>query len=247
MTIPSCIQKFCDYMYKHYSKDGGQLLVHMGAAGWVFGSAAQLTMLAADKKIDKNQKKFLLPQEAADAAVNVIMYYSICDVIKKGADHIVEKGKFITDKVADSILSLKPDSMKNLQTAEWKNLFTKEELKSSISNLLKNPENLDIVKNVSDAEKTKIIEAAKKALSTFENHKNNVGTVAAIAASVIACNIVTPYARNKVAAKVQKSLQKEENLEIRKRQISENITTKNPLPPSFKAFNNYNSLSGLKI
>lgn len=247
MPVPSSISKFCQYMWNNYSKDGGKLLVYMGAAGWVFSSVAQLAMLAGDKSIDKNKKKFLLPQEAADAGVNVLMYYSICDVIKKGADHIVEKGKFVTDKVVDDILKMKPDSMPNLAQKDWKKIFSAEELGGKISKVLENVEKMDIVKNVSAAEKTKIVNAAKIALDTFETHKNNVGTIAAIAASVLACNIVTPYVRNKAAAKYQKHLLNEEAVQIRKEQITTNITMKNPLPTSFKSFNNYNSFSGIKI
>ena len=69
-------------MFDYYSKDGGKLLVHMGALGTLFGSVAQLMAVATDKKLDKDQKKFLLPQEGADAFVNVLMTYSICDIIK---------------------------------------------------------------------------------------------------------------------------------------------------------------------
>lgn len=63
----------------------------------------------------------------------------------------------------------------------------------------------------------------------------------------LACNIVTPYVRNKVASKSQQYLCKQEAKEVRKTQIKENITMKNPLPASFKAFNNYNSFGNIKI
>lgn len=247
MPVPAPISKFCQYMWEHYSKDGGKLLVHMGAAGWIFSSVAQIAMLMGDKKIDKDKKKFLLPQEAADAGVNVFMYYTICEAIKKSADHFVEKGKFVTDKVVNEILEMKPHSMPAIAKKDWKNIFSNKELGGKISKVLENAANMDIVQNVSAAEKTRILDAAKKALDTFETHKNNVGTVAAIAASVLACNIVTPYVRNKIASKYQKHVLKEEAIQVRKEQITNNITMKNPLPTSFKSFNNYNSFSGIKI
>lgn len=67
MPAPKFVNKFIQYMFDTYSKDGGKLLVHLGALGWVFSSAAQLVVVATDKNIDKNKKKFLLPQEGADA------------------------------------------------------------------------------------------------------------------------------------------------------------------------------------
>ena len=138
MAVPKFVSKFCQYMWNHYSKDGGKLLVHMGAAGWVLSSAAQIGMLLGDKSIDKKQKKFLLPQESADAAVNVVMYYSICELIKRGGDLLVEKGKFLTDEVVDLILKMKPSSMPALKQKEWTKLFTKAELKQNLSFLLQN-------------------------------------------------------------------------------------------------------------
>ena len=248
MSFSSKLSNFCQYMWNHYSKDGGKLLVHMGAAGWVLSSAAQIFMLMGDKSIDKKQKKFLMPQELADAGVNVIMYYSICEFIKRGGDFLVEKGLFLSEKVAKEILNLKPSNMPELALKDWKKLFSKTELKGKLSKLLKSPQNLEIFKKAaSTTEKNHITEAAKKALNVFENHKNNVGTLSAIAASVLACNIITPIVRNKLAAKMQKKLQYNEDVETRKRQITTNITTKNPLPTSFKAFNNYNTFSGIKI
>ena len=91
MSLSKMLQNVSQYMFDNYSKDSGKLLVHLGALGWVLGSAAQIGAVIGDKNIDKEQKKFLLPQEGADAAVNVAMYYTICDVIKRGADQLVEK------------------------------------------------------------------------------------------------------------------------------------------------------------
>ena len=247
MTVSSLFSNFCQYMWKNYSKDGGKLLVHMGAAGWVLSSIAQIAMLLGDKKIDKEQKKFLLPQEGADALVNVGMYYSICELIKKGGDWLVEKGHLMTDKVVNEILKIKPDNMPALSQKEWKKLFSSKELGGKLTKALENAKDLDILKNISPAEKAKALNAAEKALDCLEQHKNNVGTISAIAASVLACNIVTPLVRNKLAAMMQRDLQKKEDIKIYKHQISQNITMKNPLPSSFRVFNNYNSFSGLKI
>lgn len=248
MKTPKFVNSFIQYMFDTYSKDGGKLLVHLGALGWVFSSAAQLVVVATDKNIDKDKKKFLLPQEAADAAVNVGMYYSICDVIKKLADYSVEKGKFLTDDVAKSLIKIKTkggDNVKNLN--EWKDIFTKTEMKKGLTKVLAEPETMDFYSHLSPKEQKNIIPVIDKALTKLESHKNNVGTIAAIAASVLACNIVTPFVRNIVAAKYQKHLFAKEAQDIRKKQIKENITTVNPLPTSFKAFNNYNSFGNINI
>ena len=245
MNPSSIMQKVSQYMFDHYSKDSGALLVHLGALGWILGSAAQIGVVVSDKSIDKEQKRFLLPQEAADAAVNIGMYYSICELIKKGADKLVEKGAFLTDDVANAISKINP--LKSAESAEWKTLFTKDELKKNLTKLLNDPDSLEAFKNLSIDEKARAKELAKIALEKLESHKDNVGVVSAIAASVLACNIVTPYVRNIAASKMQKHFTHEEAVQIRKTQIKENITTINPLPLSFKAFNGYNAFSKVKI
>lgn len=247
MTPPKFISDFAQYMYNAYSKDGGKLLVHLGAASWAFGAIAQIGMLLGDKTIDKDQKKFLLPQEAADAAVNVGMYYSICELIKRGGDKLVEKGKLLTDDVVKEIVKIKPTSMGNIDLKDWQKVFTQSELRGNLTELLAKAQELDIIKNASPEDKKEMLKAAKSALKNLEIHKNNVGIVSAIGASILACNVITPIVRNEIASKVQKNLQHKEAVEIRKTQIKHQITMKSPLPHSFKAFNNYNSFAGIKV
>ena len=247
MSAPSVMQKVTQYMFDHYSKDNGALLVHLGALGWVLGSIAQIVVVLGDKSIDKEQKRFLLPQEGADAVVNIGMYYSICELIKKSADKLVEKGMLLTDDVAKAISSINPFNKPGVDYKDWKNLFTKDELKKNLTKLLNDADSLDTFKNLSFDEKAQAKELAKAALEQLENHKDNVGVIAAIAASILACNVMTPYVRNIVASKIQKHANHEEAVQIRKTQIKENITTINPLPLSFKAFSGYNAFSKVKI
>ncbi len=248
MPAPKFVNNFIQYMFDKYSKDGGQLLVHLGALGWVFSSAAQLVVVATDKKIDKKKKKFLFPQECADAAVNVAMYYTICDLIKSGSDKLVEKGKLLTDDVVNALGKIKGPKVSVDNPLDWKKLFTPDELKNNkLTKLLEEPQKLNMFKGLKQTEIEKFLPAVNEALEVLETHKNNTGTIAAIAASVLACNLITPYTRNQVASRVQSNLLKKEAKEIRKEQVKENITLRNPLPTSFKAFNNYNSFGNIKI
>lgn len=239
------ISKVVQYMADNYSKDSGKLLVHLGALGWVLSSAAQLGVVAGDRNIDKKKKKFLLSQEAADAGVNVVMYYTICDVIKKGGDKLVESGKLLTKEVVDALGAIKGGSTSVSDPTKWRNLFTKAELEQPLTKMLEMGKNLSIVKGLQ--EKDAALAAINNALTAVETHKNNVSVISAIAASVLACNLVTPYVRNIIASKFQKRALEKEALDIRKTQIKENITLKNPLPTSFKSFNNYNSFGSIKI
>ena len=246
MNPPKFMQNFIQYMYDYYSKDCGKLLVHMGALATLFGSIAQVMAVITDKKLDKDQKKFLLPQEGADAFVNVTMTYTVCDLIKRLGDKIVEKGKFLTDDLGKAIINIKPELASNIK--DWKNIITTADLKNhKLTELLNNPKLLNVFKGCSDDTIKNVMPAVDKALDIAETHKNNVGIVTSIAASVLAANIITPYLRNIIASKLQKRSIKKEAVEIRKRQITENITTRRPLPPSFKAFKNYNPYHDVSV
>lgn len=239
MPVPKFVDNFINYMFKNYSKDDGKLLVHMGALSWVFGAIAQVGAVICDKNIDKKKKKFLLPQEAADAGANVVLFYTVCDVIKRASDKLVESGKLLTQEAADAIKALKPGA-KN-----WKDVFSAAELKSNLTELLQDGSKLKLFNGQALTQAQK--DAVSKALDAVEKHKNNMGIIAAIGASVLACNVITPYVRNFIASKWQKNQLHKEAVETRKCQIKENITMKNPLPHSFKAFNNYNSFGAIKI
>lgn len=246
MNTPKFMQRFIEYMYDHYSKDGGKLLVHMGALGTLFGSVAQLMAVVTDKKIDKEQKKFLLPQEGTDAVVNVALTYTICDRIKKAGDKIIEKGHLLTDELAKAITDIKPELASNIK--DWKNIITPEDLKKhKLTELLENPQLLKIFKGCKEDTIKNIEPVIDKALDLAQTHKNNVGIITTIAASVLASNIITPYVRNIIASKIQKRTIKKEAEEVKKRQITENITFKKPLPTSFKAFRNYNPYHNISM
>src|SRR5574344_780578 len=248
MTPPKMISDFSQYMFKHYSQDGGKLLVHLGALGWVFSSVAQIGMLLGDKKIDKDKKKFLLPQEAADAGVNVIMYYTICDLIKKGADKLVDTGKFITDDVEKAFKEIKLPNVQINSIDDIKKIFSKEESNNyKLTKLLSKSEDLNITKTLSAQEKDAFISSSKNALNQLKEHNNNVGAIAAILQSVSACNIVTPVCRNELASAYQKRQLKKENEALKKQEVSQNTTLTTPLPVSFKSFSSVKHQGSLKI
>ena len=56
------------------------------------------------------------------------MYYSICELIKRGADKLVENGALLTDDVAKAISQIATANNQNLDLKDWKKIFTKEEM-----------------------------------------------------------------------------------------------------------------------
>lgn len=161
--------KFKDFMWENYSKDGGKMLIHMGALGWFIASGAQLLALITSKKIDKEDKKFLIPQEAADGIVNFSMFYILTDTTQRIITKAIEKGKITNPEITDIINKI----------AKENNTTGNELLKTkNISDLLTDPQDKKL----------------------FKQFKGGVDIITTIMASVVACNIVTPIIRNKVAS-----------------------------------------------
>lgn len=199
MQQPSLFQKSLTKIWDIYSKDVGKSLIHLGAVGWLFGALAQVGALAFNKKIDKDEKRFLFPQEIADGVINVGLYYTICQGIKSFADKCVDKGSFIPENVHKAYEKLLSN----------KQLFTTDEQtqifgsKKNITGALNKVTDSGFVKKLSPAAANFVNNEIKPAAAKMAGWKNGIGTIATFAASVLACNIITPYARNAVASKIQ--------------------------------------------
>lgn len=204
--------------YKNYSEDVGKALIQLGVAGWIFSALAQIVMLAKNDKISKKDKKFLIPQEIADGAVNVGMYFAICQGLKSWGDKLCERGKIILGSTDEVLGKVKDDNQTvqnyikgitdNLRRAKLIEAPNKKTPLSILYEaLIKDFENVKISRGRFDikdsyffkknpiietrAEKNVLLEAVKKAQSEFKANKNGIGVIATITGSVLACNLVT--------------------------------------------------------
>ncbi len=99
MSNTSLFMKFKDLVAKHYGKNPGKMLIHTGVIGWILSSAAQVGAIVINDKIPKEQKMFLIPQEIADAGVNIISFYLITQSFKSVAAKLVKTGKWLPGEV----------------------------------------------------------------------------------------------------------------------------------------------------
>lgn len=239
------MKRFADVMYKLYSEDAGKQLVHTGALGWLFSSLAQVWVVATDKNIDQKEKKFLVPQEICDGATNVTLYYTISQLIKKGGDMLVDKGHFISDEVVKGveILSNDKSSFENGLKTIGKSLSSNATLKNEfaakpVSTLMENFKTLNVFNNLSPAKK----EAVTKAFESALGFKNGVSVITAIGASILACNVITPVVRNKMAGLYQQKFILSQEKDTKPQVTQTQFAT--PLPRTFQPFN---VSGGLKI
>lgn len=220
-----------------YSKDVGVALIHLGAAGWFFSALAQIVMLYRNKDIDKKEKKFLIPQEIADGVINVGLYYTICQSIKTRWDNKIERGERLTKELNSFVRMINPTSTSqheaitglaeifrdynvtdiNNQKQYITNFF--EGLKkcvqdpANIPQIVKNDKRIDTALKALAQQGTveQQLDLIKKAQRNFNAYKNGIGVIAAVGASILACNLITPIARNITANHFQRKLLQERN------------------------------------
>lgn len=131
MEVPSLMKSFANKVYKEFSDDPGNLLLWTGTIGWVLSSIAQITGIITNSKIPNDQKKFLIPQEMADAGVNIASFFLVTKTFTDVGKNLVKSGKLSTPKIRS---------------------FLNDELKSKIGTKDFDISKLDQIKNESNPE-----------------------------------------------------------------------------------------------
>src|SRR5574344_1996050 len=152
MPNPSSFQSVLSSVYNAYSKDQGKVLVITSTLGWILSSMAQVFMFVTEKKIEKKEKKFLIPQEISDGIVNVGLFYTICAVIKKTGDWGVEHGKLAIKHTEDLIGMFKNDKQSREEwTQDLLRKFDSTNGDKSLLSLKKRPTTLFLNKLIDEA------------------------------------------------------------------------------------------------
>lgn len=99
--IPS---KILNHIYNLYNKDAGKMLRHTGVIGWIMSSAAQIGAIIMNDELSKEQKMFLVPQEFADACVNILSFYLITSSFTSAGEKLVTTGKWLPSNVKKQII-----------------------------------------------------------------------------------------------------------------------------------------------
>ena len=181
MTKP--LESIVNWIATHFRKDASKMLIWTGVAGWTLSSLAQVGAILFNPKLSKDEKSFLIPQEFADAAVNIGSFFLFTQVVKRSVSKLFSTGKIAPQNVRTYLNNHKKlygDKIGKLDFnidkafAKGKDHFPMEE---------------------------------------YWACKNLGTTVATVGAGVISSNIITPIVRNNMASNMQKNYlnQKEKN------------------------------------
>lgn len=95
------LQKALSWVAKNFSDDPSKMLIWTGVAGWTISSLAQILAILFNSKISNKEKSFLVPQEMADAAVNIASFFLITNVAKMAAAKLFKTGKIAPKTVRE--------------------------------------------------------------------------------------------------------------------------------------------------
>lgn len=98
---------FKNVIFDKYADKPANMLVHTGVLGWILSSLAQIAAIAFNDKIPAEQKMFLIPQECADAAVNIVSFYAVTKSMKDLGAKLVKTGKLRNPKITKFLKSVK--------------------------------------------------------------------------------------------------------------------------------------------
>lgn len=207
-------EKLKNNIFKAYSEDAGKMLLVTGTLAWITSSIAQLVGIARRKDIDKKQKVFLIPQEIADATINILSYFFVTLFIQNSAKRLVSKGKVLTSAIKQKCSELGISIQKKIGDEDLnigeKILDEVKKLENTIEINKRHNQGSDVYIKELESRRDKLNALYDKEYSPFESGMKVVGNVIG---AVISSNIITPILRNPIASLKQKNaiIQDEKN------------------------------------
>lgn len=204
-------------LFNAYKNDTTKMLLWTGTIGWVLSAAGQIAGIAFNKKVSKKEKEFLIPQEIADAAVNITCFFVLTRQVQNFAKKLVKTGKIITPAIKEKCEELGIQYKKKIDGDKINISKAIEDRICDLKGALKVNESTNGKVNLGENQ-INAIENEKKLLENFNNKtyspfEGGVGVVGSLIGSVISGNIITPMLRNPMASWKQKNALEQEQLE----------------------------------
>lgn len=106
MSKASVLKKVLDFIADQSTFNTANILILLSAGGWLASSIAQVVGIYRNKNYTKEQKSFMIPQELADAFVNIGAFLLVTKSLKSLTSKMVETGK-LTPKSIQTFLGEK--------------------------------------------------------------------------------------------------------------------------------------------
>lgn len=93
MSKTSAFKKVLDFIADQSTFNTANILILLSAGGWLASSIAQVAGIYLNKHYTKEEKSFMIPQELADAFVNIGAFLLVTKSLKSLTSKMVETGK----------------------------------------------------------------------------------------------------------------------------------------------------------
>lgn len=177
MSKPPMSKQIANFFFDKFGKNPGNFLLVSGMIAWGASCVNQLVAVLINKKIPKEQKYFLIPQEITDGIVNVLLFAVFTRSFTRVGERLVETGRMLTPELREELVK------KNLGEKLGKADFN-----------IKETEYMQELSSQFDEDFSK----------KFNNFYKGASFVFSTIGSIISCDFVTPFVRNKIAAGRQK-------------------------------------------
>lgn len=192
MNNTPLMKRVVKFVYDKFSKDVGSFLLWSGVTGWILSCVNQTVAILINDKIPTKQKKFLIPQEISDGIINTILFAACTRSFTKVGEKLVQSGRLATKELRE-IYKTKLHEGKTIESL----IKTEMEGVNKAKNAL-NISELPVMNN------NTISGFNKEHNDKYFNFADGVSFVFSTIGSVIACDFVTPFVRNKFASYRQK-------------------------------------------
>lgn len=207
MTLANMGKNFKNYMYEHFSTGLGNMLLLTGTLSWILSALGQLAGIAANDKISKEKKKFLYPQEIADAAINIFSFFIVTKATKDIGKYLVSSGRILTKKINSKCITESIDIIKDgkrVKGLDIGNALSTKAAEYEAALKLSKSEGYII-----DSAKVTKFEEKIKDLKNFSDDvyapfAGGMEVIGSVVGAVVSSNIITPLLRNPIASAKQK-------------------------------------------
>lgn len=166
-----------NYIFKEFSQKPDLVMAIAVSLSMATSCLAQVLSVTFNKKIDKKEKKFLIPQELADGIINTFSSLVIIKMLGRTATKLVSTGK-------------------------WSNSAIRNFVKDNAKDVKMGDIATNLEKTFIDKNNEKVLE---EFYHIYDSFKNGIAMIATTIGAVISCNIVTPILRNAYASRQQKN------------------------------------------
>lgn len=218
MNTEPFIRKSVNWIYKHFEKGSGAMILITSLTGMGLSTIAQTCAVIFNKKYTDKQKAFMIPQELTEGIINIGSMLLITKPTQRFVRKLVKTGKIATKKTLEYM-----NESGVMDKRGAKNFDIRIYIQEKLAKMNKSEEFI----NLSAAEKESAFSKHIDVLDSYNVYADSISAITTTAGSAFSIAVLAPLIRNSVAAKYQKinmnRLQKHyENYEAQKIYSSKN-------------------------